>query len=202
MEVIIGTIAGASALVGLKKVFDRAPKRKIPESGIVSPASGKVIEIVDIDPTKFEFVKKKIKNTVSLPELGTKAKMIVIEMNIRDVHVQRAPIEGVVIYSKHFSGKHKNVIHNKGKKDSVYINEKQITVIKGKDFSTCVIQVAGFVARRIRSRVHINQFVKKGAVIGKISFGSQTILILPNTLNIKIRIGDRVTDGETLITQN
>lgn len=202
MEIIIGTIASATAVAGLKKVFDRAPKRKIPESGVVSPASGKVIAIQDIDPSNFEFIKKKIKNTVSLPELGSSAKIIVIEMNIRDVHVQRAPIEGTVIYSKHFSGKHKNVIHSKGKKDSVYINEKQITVVKGENFSVGIIQVAGFVARRIKSRVHMGQNISKGAIIGRISFGSQTILILPNTLSIKICIGDRVIDGETLITQN
>ena len=199
MEVILGTIAGAGAVAGLKRVFDRAPRRKIPESGIVSPASGKVIEIIDINPANFEFIKKKIKNSVSLPELGQSAKMIVIEMNIRDVHVQRAPIDGTVIYSKHFSGRHKNVIHSKSKKDSVYINEKQITVFKGMDFSVGVIQIAGFVARRIKSRVHVGQNILKGAIIGKISFGSQTILILPNTLRIKIKIGDRVTDGETVI---
>lgn len=200
MELITGTIAGATGVYILKKTFDRAPKRNIPESGIVSPASGKIIAIENIDPTDFFFYKKGVRNDLRIPELGRKALMIVIEMNIKDVHVQRSPIDGKVVFSKHIKGRHKNVIHGKKKKDAVYENEKQITVIEGDVTNACVIQVAGFVARRIKTRVSVGKKVKKGQIIGKISFGSQTILILPNKKRVSVNIGDRVIDGETIVS--
>ncbi len=183
----------------LKKTFDRAPRRKVPLVGIVSPASGKVISIQTINPKEFTFIKKGVVNAVHLPELGNRATMIVIEMNIRDVHVQRAPIAGRVVYSKHIAGKHRNVLHSKKKETSYIKNEKNITIIQGDSFSVGVIQVAGYVARRISTRVHVGQKIKKGSIIGRISFGSQTILILPYAKDLSIKIGDRVTDGTTVM---
>ena len=199
MFVLTETLATMGGVYLLKKTFDRAPRRKVPLAGIVSPASGKVISIQTINPKEFTFIKKGVSNTVSLPGLGARATMIVIEMNIRDVHVQRAPIAGRVVYSKHIAGKHKNVLHNKQKVDSFIKNEKQITVSEGDEFSVGVIQVAGFVARRITTKVRVGQKIKKGSIIGRISFGSQTILILPNSKNLSIKVGDRVTDGTTVI---
>lgn len=189
----------AGSIVLLKKTFDRAPRRRIPVDGVVSPATGKVIAIESIRPREFTFIKKGVANTVHLPELGSRATMIVIEMNIRDVHVQRAPVAGRVVYSKRISGKHKNVLRGKNKADSYIKNEKNITIIEGETMSVGVIQVAGFVARRISTHVRVGQKIKKGSVLGKISFGSQTILLLPYTKNVQIKIGQKVTDGTSII---
>lgn len=199
MFVLTETLATMGGVYLLKKTFDRAPRRKIPLIGIVSPASGKVISIQTINPKEFSFVKKGVTNTVSLPGLGARATMIVIEMNIRDVHVQRAPIAGRVVYSKHIRGKHKNVLHNKQKVDSFIENEKNITVIQGDECSVGVIQVAGFVARRITTKVRVGQKIKKGSILGRISFGSQTILILPYTKHLEVVTGVKVIDATTII---
>lgn len=200
MEVITGTLTSLGSLYIAKKTFDRSPRRKVPALGIVSPASGKIIAIENINPEKFDFKKKGILNTVVLPDLGTSAKMLIIEMNIKDVHVQRAPIQGKIVYKRHIKGRHKNVIYGRKKVSSYIENEKYITIFKGDDISVAVIQVAGLVARRIKNKYKVGKELNKGDIFGKITFGSQTILLLPQSASLQIKIGDRVIDGETIIT--
>ena len=62
-----------------------------------------------------------------------------------------------------------------------------------------IVQIAGYVARRITSFVKKNQNVDKGEELGFIGFGSQVALILPETVQVAVKVGDRVVDGETVM---
>ena len=112
-----------------------------------------------------------------------------------DVHINRSPIEGTV----------KSIKYNRGKFFEAFNleksleNEKNEIVIQNNNLKVKVIQIAGFFARRIKCYVHKNQKVNKGQKIGMISLGSQTTLVIPKGVALKVAIDDKVKAGETII---
>lgn len=178
--------------------FGRVSPRIIPDSGIVSPASGKIIDQFITTSPSIIFEKEGIQNTVIIPELGESAHVLLIELNLNDVHVQRAPIDSTIIRMDHYKGRHTNALGKK-KKTIVETNEKTVTVFKNTTITIGVIQVAGKAARRIKNRVMINDSVTKGQVYGRILLGSQVVVIIPTTVELLTTIGQRVIDGETIL---
>ncbi|MGB9716267.1 MAG: phosphatidylserine decarboxylase family protein [Thermodesulfovibrionales bacterium] len=162
--------------------FFRDPDRNIPtDEGIfVSPADGKVILVRDI--YEKDYLKKE-------------SKEISIFMSIFDVHVNRSPCDGKVSFIKHSSGKffiaHKDIASLK--------NENTLMVIEGKYGKILVRQVAGFIARRIVCRVKIGDEIRRGERYGMIKFGSRLDVYLPKDAKIKVRVGDKVRAGETIL---
>ena len=78
-------------------------------------------------------------------------------------------------------------------------NEKNEIIIQNKNLKVKVIQIAGFLARRIKCNVKINQKVNKGQKIGMIALSSQTTLIIPKGLVLNVSLNDRVRAGESII---
>lgn len=181
--------------------FNRSPQRAIPTDNVItSPASGKIIGIIPVDSPNITFTKKGTKNNVDIPELSGKTNMVLIEMNPLDVHVQRAPITGSIISMDHYDGKHINAIGSQ-KMNIVNTNEKTVTVFKNETDTIGVIQVAGKAARRIRNYVGINEFLGKGQVYGRILLGSQVVVLVPESRQIQVSVGDKVIDGETVLAK-
>lgn len=182
--------------------FNRIPERIIPQGNtIVSPANGKVIHIESINNPEIKFFKNDVENILTIHQIKHPYTIIVIEMNLKNIHVQKAPIAGKIIYQEHFPGKHKNALSQNNSKELVNTNEKNLIVFKNNDLSVGVVQVAGLTARRIISFVNIGDEIKKGAIYGKIILGSQVVVILPQKANLTTKVGDILTDGESVIAE-
>lgn len=163
--------------------FFRVPKRNfISDENIINcPADGRVVAI----ETAFEdeFLKKQCKK-------------VSIFMSIFNVHQNRIPVSGKVIYSKHHPGKYLVAWHPK----SSLKNERHTVVIetiKGKQI--VVRQIAGIVARRIICNVKEGDEVKQGDELGFIMFGSRVDVFLPQEAEIKVTLGDKVKANKNVI---
>ena len=163
--------------------FFRNPKRNIiknPEL-ILSPADGKVIAIKEVDELEY-FNDKKIQISIFLSPL--------------DIHVNRYPVSGEILYSKYHKGKYLVAWHPKSSDK----NERTTVVIKNKKFGEVMYrQIAGAVARRIVNYSKVNSNVVQGDDSGFIKFGSRVDLFLSKDLNLKIKVGDKVKGGLSII---
>ncbi|HII72195.1 TPA: phosphatidylserine decarboxylase family protein [Candidatus Woesearchaeota archaeon] len=193
-----------AAIVGLlvvfwKAYFLRKPERKIPKKGIVSPANGKVVKIIDFSGEKANVEKGLLgKVKVMTKDVAQKGKIIVIMMTPFNVHYQRAPLDGEVVGQKHEEGKLLNAVKGAEGCRASFENEKNTITIKSGKMTVKVVQVAGFLARRIESYVKVKQKIHKGQTIGRINLGSQVLLVIPE-MKIRVKEGDTVVDGETII---
>jgi len=192
------------SLLFYKFIFLRDPKRKIPSgNNIVAPADGRIIKIIrlkDVDKIK---IKKgiigKIRTLVS--DTCKDGYLINIMMDLFDVHVQRSPVEGKVLSTKHVLGKFRNAVYGSKFQNGIE-NEKNEIIIENKKLGKIkIIQIAGFLARRIQCFVKKNQKVNKGKRIGRIVIGSQVTIILPKKVKLSIKKGDKVKAGETIIAK-
>ena len=163
--------------------FFRNPKRNIiknPEL-ILSPADGKVIAIKEVDELEY-FNDKKIQISIFLSPL--------------DIHVNRYPVSGEILYSKYHKGEYLVAWHPKSSDK----NERTTVVIKNKKFGEVMYrQIAGSVARRIVNYAKVNSIVEQGEDSGFIKFGSRVDLFLSKDLNLKIKVGDKVKGGLSII---
>ena len=163
--------------------FFRNPKRNIiknPEL-ILSPADGKVIAIKEVDELEY-FNDKKIQISIFLSPL--------------DIHVNRYPVSGEILYSKYHKGEYLVAWHPKSSDK----NERTTVVIKNKKFGEVMYrQIAGAVARRIVNYAKVNSNVEQGDDSGFIKFGSRVDLFLSKDSNLKIKVGDKVKGGLSII---
>ena len=175
--------------------FLRNPDRKIPHGkNIMSPADGKVNKIIRSD-SEFSQIEKGIgKVRTMAKDVSNNYVLVNIVMTPLDVHFQRAPIQGEVTKTKHTKGKFKNAVT----KSIALENEHNEILIEG-EHNIKIVQIAGFLARRIKCYVKPNNKVKKGQVIGLINLGSQVSIIMPAQINLNIKEGQRVKAGETII---
>ena len=166
--------------------FFRNPQRDVPATdlaAIVSPADGKVILTDEVQELEF---------------LGSSARRVAIFMNIFDVHVNRAPVAGRVVTSRHRAGKFLAAFKEEAEKT----NEQQAILWEtAAGPRVLTVQIAGLLARRIVPAVQEEDVVAKGAPFGMICFGSRVDLYLPQNCDIIVRVGDRVTAGESLVAR-
>ena len=197
---IVAILIGMGLLTAIFLLnFYRDPERRIPKgNNIVSPADGKVISIIDTSKDVIKVKKGFIgKIRVLTKDVANQCYVVSIFMSPLDVHVNRAPIEGTI----------KSIKHTKGKFFKAYDleksleNEKNEIIIENKKLKIKIIQIAGFLARRIICRVKLHQKVNKGQRIGMIALGSQATIIMPGVVKLKIRLGDRVKAGSTIIAE-
>ncbi|MCX8011555.1 MAG: phosphatidylserine decarboxylase family protein, partial [Desulfobacterota bacterium] len=167
--------------------FFRDPERKIankPET-IVSPADGKVIDI---------------KSTQELSFLGQECQQISIFMSIFSVHVNRAPISGVIEYYQYNPGKFVSAFKEKASLDNeqvlIGINSKGV---EKSEYKILVKLIAGLIARRIVLWKKKGDSLNKGERMSIIKFGSRVEVYLPTEVKLKIKKGDWVKAGETII---
>ncbi len=183
--------------------FYRDPKRRIPKgSSIVAPADGRVISIISTSKKEITISKGLFGKIKTLSrDVAEECCVISIFMSPFDVHINRAPIDGIV----------KSVKYTKGKFFRAYDleksmeNEKNEVIIQNRSIKVKVIQIAGFLARRIKCCAKKNQKIHKGQKIGMIALSSQTTIIIPKIIQkgmkLKIRVNDRVRAGETVIAE-
>lgn len=179
--------------------FYRDPERKIPKgNNIVSPADGKVIIILKTKKSKAMINKGFLgKIEILTKDIAKECCVISIFMSPFDVHVNRAPIEGKIESIRHEKGKYFAAFNP----EKSWMNEKNEIIIKNKKIGKVkLIQIAGFLARRIICSVNKNEKVNKGQRIGKIVLGSQITLILPSKkVKIKIKDNHKVIAGQSII---
>lgn len=177
--------------------FLRNPKRTPPAGrNIVSPADGRVIEIIEFNKNKLTVRKGLGKVRTLTSDVVSSGYLISIFMSPLDVHFQRAPIDGVVLKTRHSKGSF-NVAYDFFKSMT---NEKNEILMKTKIGRIKIIQIAGILARRIVCFAKKNQKIKKGQTIGLINLGSQVCLVIPK-LKLKIKKGDKAVAGRTIIAE-
>jgi phosphatidylserine decarboxylase len=181
--------------------FHRIPDRVIPDGPVItSPANGRVIAIESIPDNTVTFLKGDTVNSLRVEGMDGPLTIIVIEMNLHNVHVQRAPFDGEIIYQKHTPGLFKNAIFSKDKKRLENTNEKELTIFESEDGTRIgVIQVAGFLARRIENWEGAGATLAQGEPYGMIKLGSQVVVIMPVDVKPSVELDQKVIDGETMI---
>jgi len=180
--VMLPIIAGVFSLMLVFSLnFFRDPARKIPEGEniIISPADGKVTAVTIIND----------------PEVGEDSKLVSIFLNIFDVHANRVPINGKVISVNHKNGQFVSAF----KHNAADVNEQITTLFDTSLGAVKVKQIAGLIARRILCYAKIGEKMNKGDRLGFIMFGSRTDVIFPPTVNVFVKVGQRVIGTETII---
>ena len=192
------------ALVAYYRIwFLRMPDRNIPNNSsvFVAPANGVVVSVNRWDAASLTILIKQFGIiNVWTKDVDTAGTIISIQMDPTNVHFQRAPIAGKVVSERYTKGNFNNAVvmsNTFGIRFENEHNEFLMETATGKKYK--VIQIAGFVARRIVDFTHPNQEVKQGAVIGLIKLGSQVTIILPHDVTVLAKKGDITIDGETVI---
>lgn len=162
--------------------FFRDPERKIPEGEglFVSPADGEIILVKDVYEKDY---------------LKTDTKEISIFMSPFNVHVNRAPCDGVVKVVKYTPGSFRAAYRD----EASIKNENIVIVLDGNHDRVLVRQVAGFIARRAVCRARVGDSLRRGERYGIIKFSSRLDVYLPKDAIIKVKLGDKVKAGETII---
>ncbi len=165
--------------------FFRDPNASVPVGGglVVSPGHGKVDAIDTINETQF---------------MEGDCQRISMFLSVIDIHVQNAPVSGKVSYLKHTGGQFLNAM----KTECATCNENVYIGIQSTDPREQKIGVkliAGVLARRIVPFVAVGDEFARGDRISLIQFGSRVDVYLPYSAKIKVKIGDRVVGGESVL---
>lgn len=160
--------------------FFRDPRRAIPTGDglVVSPGDGLVTETARIET----------------PE-GPKQR-ISIFLSVFDVHVNRAPIGGVVSRVRYMKGKYLNAM-NPASADQ---NEQNAVTVRGDGYEVTFKQIAGLLARRIVCGLREGDRVERGQRVGLIKFGSRVDVLLPAEAEIRVKKGQRVKGGASVLS--
>jgi len=210
---LYGLLAIASVTgiyVWYKKRFLRDPMRQIPHSKLlfVSPANGTVVAVRQFDNSEGDIFENKYENEDKIAgaiklfagDVDTKGTIISIHMNLDNVHIQRCPLTATLIKLQYTKGDFKNAITKDSSGLIRYENEHCSYLFQtDMGIKYKVVQIAGFIARKIESFVSEGQNVQQGAEIGVIKMGSQVTVILPQDITATVKVGDVVIDGETTI---
>jgi len=157
--------------------FFRDPKITITqgEGIILSPCNGTVMEVTEEGDEK----------------------VVRVFLSIFSVHLQRSPVSGTVAETAHKDGKFFAAWDKRAQAE----NEQNVIIIKGDGGEYTVRQIAGLVARRCVSWVKPGDVLEAGDKIGMIKFGSQVDLHLPKSAAIRVKSGEKVRAGITIMAQ-
>ena len=160
--------------------FFRDPDRIAPvvPGAILAPADGRVMRVVEIDD----------------PWVG-RAVRVSIFLSPLDVHVNRAPVAALVEGVRHEAGRFLAAYRDEASE----LNERCTVALQGETARVGVTQIAGVLARRIVCRARQGDKLQAGERYGLIRFGSRTDLVVPQGTEIRVRVGDRVRGGETIM---
>jgi phosphatidylserine decarboxylase len=172
------------ALLILVISFFRIPKRAltISDSAIIAPADGTVVAIEEVQADEY-FSDRRIQVSIFMSPLN--------------VHVQRNPVTGDVVYNQYHKGKYLVAWHPKSSTE----NERHTTVYRKNGKEVLTKQIAGALAKRIVNYLKAGQQVKQGDEMGFIKFGSRVDLLLPLDAKIKVKIGDKPQGGVTVVAE-
>ncbi|MDI9614408.1 archaetidylserine decarboxylase [Methanothermobacter sp.] len=182
-------------LIAFMMQFFRDPERNIPSEDnlIVAPADGRRLS-GGIDRIKrvgsdYPLIDRIFPDS----EAGI---LISTFMSPFDVHVNRSPVSGRVIYTEHLDGKFRIA-----RSRVLTENERNLIVIETEHGNVGVVQIAGFIARRIVQYVNEGDHVERGGRIGMIRFGSRVDLILPENCEVLVKTGSKPVAGETVLAR-
>jgi phosphatidylserine decarboxylase len=165
--------------------FFRDPERHPDDDcsfAVLAPADGKVVTIGE----------------AKMPGSGEQATVVDIFLSVMNVHINRAPVAGVIVETKHTPGKFLNAL----RAEAGDVNENNLIRIRLDDGREIAIrQIAGVIARRIVCGVRPGDKVAAGERIGMIMFGSRTQLLLPAGIHFgpRVAIGQSVRAGKTVL---
>ncbi len=160
--------------------FFRDPDRIAPvvPGAVLAPADGRVMRVVEIDD----------------PWVG-RAVRVSIFLSPFDVHVNRSPVAALVEGVQHAAGRFLAAYRDEASE----LNERCTLALQGEAARVGVKQIAGLLARRIVCRARQGDQLQAGERYGLIRFGSRTDLVVPQGTEIRVRVGDRVRGGETIM---
>jgi phosphatidylserine decarboxylase len=162
--------------------FFRVPNRTLVtgENLVIAPADGKVVVIEEAFDEEY-FNQKRLQ--------------ISIFMSPANVHQNRCPESGEVVYSKYHKGKYLVAWHPKSSTE----NERHSVVIKNDKVEILVKQIAGALAKRIVNYLQVGQKVEQGAEMGFIKFGSRVDVLLPLSAKVNVELNQVVKGGITVL---
>ncbi len=168
--------AASAAALG----FFRDPERDVPRnpSAALAPADGRVTEVAD-----------------ALDSFVGPAVRVAVFLSPLDVHINRAPIGGLVVGATYTPGRFLPAYQH----EAGAANERCAIHIQGDVARVTVVQIAGMVARRISCRVSAGDKLEAGQRIGMIRFGSRTDCYLPRGTDLRVKVGDHVKGGVTVL---
>ncbi len=160
--------------------FFRDPDRTAPPvpGAVLAPADGRVMRVVEIDD----------------PWVG-RAVRVSIFLSPLDVHVNRSPVAALVERVEPAAGRFLAAYRDEASE----LNERCTLALQGETARVGVTQIAGVVARRIVCRARPGDKLQAGERYGLIRFGSRTDLVVPKGTEIRVKAGDRVRGGETIM---
>jgi phosphatidylserine decarboxylase len=164
--------------------FFRDPARIAPTDpdAVLAAADGVVADIVEIDEPE----------VVHAPQ-----RRVGIFLSVFDVHTNRAPVEGRIIYKKAHAGLCLDARHA----DCTTKNRAMTWAFQNSRGTFVVRQLTGMIARRIVGWSEVGDELKKGEHFGMIRFGSRTEVYLPLDAEVLVKVGERVTGGTTVIAR-
>jgi phosphatidylserine decarboxylase len=160
--------------------FFRDPDRTAPPvpGAVLAPADGRVMRVVEIDD---RWVGRALRVSIFLSPL--------------DVHVNRSPVAALVEGVEQAAGRFLAAYRDEASE----LNERCTLALQGETARVGVTQIAGVVARRIVCRVKPGDKLQAGERYGLIRFGSRTDLVVPKGTEMRVKAGDRVRGGETIM---
>ncbi|MDQ6656362.1 MAG: phosphatidylserine decarboxylase [Verrucomicrobiota bacterium] len=172
------------ALILYTFAFFRDPERVSPADAesVVAAADGVVADIMEIEEDEV---------------LKTTTRRVGIFLSVFDVHTNRAPIAGRVIYRQHKEG----LCLDARSPECSGKNESMTWAFESPHATLVVKQLTGAIARRIVGWSQVGDELQKGERFGMIRFGSRTEVYLPLDATITVKIGDRVVGGATVIAR-
>lgn len=162
--------------------FFRDPERRAPDDprAIVSPADGRVLVA---GPAR--------------PEVSPPGRWLQVSIFLSplDVHVNRAPIGGLVKAVEYVAGRFLAAYRPEASEQ----NERCAVSLDGDRARVAVTQISGVLARRVVCRVRPGDTLRAGERYGLIRFGSRTDLVVPRGTELRVRVRDRVRGGESVM---
>lgn len=169
--------AGFALVAGFMAFFFRDPYRQIADelNIIVSAADGRVTRIEDTD----------------------EGKLVSVFLSPLDVHINRSPVSGKIEIIEYVEGKKMPATSN----NASFLNERNSLTIENAGISVVCTQIAGVLARRIVCWNKQGDELERGQKFGLIKFGSRTDLLMPRSVEVLVKVGDRVKGGESIIAR-
>lgn len=178
--------AAGLAFVGLLVLaFFRNPDRGFqgPEELVLAPADGRILSVERLEEA----------------EIGSgEFWRVATFLSVLDVHVQRCPVSGTIVRS----------LYRRGEKRAAFqpqagsLNEAITTVFETSNgLRVGVRQIAGLIARRVKSYRKEQETCRRGELLGVIKFGSRVDLFVPASFHVLVKRGDRVRAGETVVAR-
>lgn len=177
-------IAIAVVAVGFTMYFFRDPDRTPPENAdllVLAPADGKVVLVEEVHEPLY---------------LESRARQVSIFLSPLNVHVNRAPADGVIEYDTYVPGQYLVAWHEKASE----LNERSQLGLRHPTGRRILFkQIAGAVARRVVYHITIGDTVEAGERFGIVKFGSRMDVLVPTDVEITVSAGEKVRAGETVI---